>query len=191
LLYAMSRPEPARYVPVAQSYIETFKPVPDDEEPATPPRSYVLEPAAGEGLAYLENVLKTVFGRAPGLSDIGFRLSEQSLILSLPSTGVIDQAGSALTRDMTTALFDLGGVLANIDNRIAVHGFVDPGDASAPSWARAVGRADVVASALGAAGYGRPITASARIPGPETAIGSDIEIVIMAQDDFSAGDSHD
>ncbi|MDX2143895.1 MAG: flagellar motor protein MotB, partial [Rhodospirillaceae bacterium] len=47
LLYAMSRPEPARYVPVAQSYIETFKPVPDDEEPATPPRSYVLEPAAG------------------------------------------------------------------------------------------------------------------------------------------------
>jgi hypothetical protein len=138
--------------------------------------------AGGEDLAYLENVLKTVLGRVPALSDVGFRLTEQSLILSLPRDRVLTTAGDGIADDMSAAVFDLGGVLANVDNRMAVTSFVDAGESSAAAWAQAVRRAGVVAGALSQAGYARPIAASAAMAAPGAAAAS-IDVVIMAEDD--------
>jgi chemotaxis protein MotB len=191
LLFAMSRPEAARYVPVAQSYVETFRPIAAGDEPLATPQSYVLEARPAEGLAYLESVLKTVLGRSPAARDIGFRLSEQSLILYLPSPMVTIPAGAASAATMTTALFDLGGVLANIDNRIAVRGFVAPEDASAGAWTLAIARAAMVTTALRETGYTRPVAATARLRPVDVAANVGAEVVIMAEDDAGSGDAHD
>ncbi|MSO98056.1 MAG: hypothetical protein EXR11_07550 [Rhodospirillaceae bacterium] len=44
LMYAMARPDPARYAPIVQSYTEAFSAPPAEAEPGAPkPRSYVRD----------------------------------------------------------------------------------------------------------------------------------------------------
>jgi chemotaxis protein MotB len=177
LIFAMSRPAPERYAPIAQSYVDVFKPVPDREPPAGRPRSYVVDATArGGAMAFLETALKTALGQGAGLARAQFRSTDQYIIISLSDAVTAD--GSAVSGDLVKGLFDLGGVLANIDHRLAVIGLAD---AAAEPWAAALGRAAVLAEALARAGYDRPIATLARAAPPGSAPRRGVDIMIMPE----------
>ena len=177
LMYAMARPDPVRYAPIVQSYTESFSAPPAEAETGAPkPRSYVRDISGpGDDLFFLETALRAAVSRSGTLSGLQFRSTPQYLIISLPN--VPGRTSSAQTAGLERALFDLGGVLANMNNRIAVIG---QASTTAESWSNAVTRAEQIARALTQAGYDRPIATLARADAI-TSAGQDrqIEIVIM------------
>jgi chemotaxis protein MotB len=173
LMFSMSQPDPAKYAPVAQSYAEAFSPGASDEPAFSRARSFVSQAGKqAEDLAYLETALKAAFGRSAALSAIRFRSTDHYLMISLPSQ-ILGQGVDAANAASAT-LFELGGVFANINNRLAVIGMADQ---TAESWTDAIRRSARIAQSMTQAGYDRPIATLARVDG--TANGS-VEIMIMA-----------
>ena len=171
LMFSMSQPDPVKYAPLAQSYAEAFKPVAEDEPSFARARSFVSQAAPhGEDLLYLESALKAAFGRSDALRGVQFRSTEHYLVISLPGD-TLDQSAELATSSM---LFDLGGVLANIDNRLAVIGLADQ---TAQSWTDAIRRSARVTQALTNAGYDRSIATLARV---DTTASGSLEIMVMA-----------
>jgi chemotaxis protein MotB len=175
LMFAMSQPDPAKFAPMAlpQSVAPTL-PVADPEPTFARARSFVSQAEQrGEDLAYLETALKTAFAQSQALQGIQFRANEQYLMLSLPAEPLSRElnapAGSG------SMLFDLAGLLANIDNRLAVIGLADQ---SAESWESAIRGASRVARLLERAGYDRPIATLARTEADQSGA---LEVMIMAE----------
>ena len=173
LLYSMSQPDPARYAPMAQSYAQSFSLVSDDDPVLGRARSFVTQAdRQGDNLKYLESALKSAFSQSPALQAIQFSATDQYLMISLPGDILDQESGSAGV--MKPELYDLGGVFANLENRLAVIGLADQ---TAESWAAAIGRAGLAARALTRAGYDRPIATLARAGGANQ---NALEIMIMA-----------
>lgn len=158
LLFSMSKVEPGRFGAVARSYGEVFAPDTKGGD-----RLPVLTAADGDNLGYLQAVLKTAFASSPALKDVEFRLTPQYLMLTLPVTGLFAPDTGAFATGAETAVFDLGGVLSNLKNRIAVVGTAATGRAGDEvAWALAIARARAMAAALTAAGYDQPISVLGR-----------------------------
>jgi len=163
LMFSMSHVESRRYAAVAKSYGEAFNPLHVTEAPLV--RLPTITHVSGEDLGYLEAVLKAAFTRTATLKDVEFHRTAQYLILSLPVDGVFAPGSGVFTDTAAIPVFDLGGVLSNLKNRIAVVGTavmtpVD-GDAAA-AWGLAVARAQTMADALKTSGYDQPITVLGR-----------------------------
>jgi chemotaxis protein MotB len=179
LLFTMSKLDAVKYQDIVRSYVEALNP--SFGEAGEPPAAHVVLPAAaplqGDDLGYLASVLQASFARENVLSGIQFRLTTQYLTLALPAGGLFLPDGT-LAEPVVRQLFDLGGVLNNLKNRIAVVGFDDPasGVAAAQTWNVALARAEAVAGALVTAGYGRSIT----VLGRGEALG-EVQIMILPE----------
>src|SRR5690606_24481679 len=110
-----------------------------------------------DDLGYLEAVLRSAFAKTATLKDVRFHRTAQYLILSLPVDGVFVPGSGAFVDSAAGPVFDLGGVLSNLKNRIAIVGSAvmtsravnarDSNDAGLPAaqgsaaWELAVARA--------------------------------------------------
>lgn len=183
LLFSMSKVEPQRFSEVVQSYGEAFAPADDDTG-----RLPKITAAAGDDLGYLQAVLKAAFASSPDLKGVEFRLTPQYLILTLPVAGLYTPGTGDFADSAKTPVFDLSGVLSNLKNRIAVIGTAamaqsSDQEAGEASWALAIARAQTMADALAAAGYGQPVTVLGR-GAAATDVGAAIgrvEIMIMPE----------
>lgn len=173
LMFSMSQPDPDRFVPMAESYNGAFSLSKLDEPVLGRARSFVAQAQReGDNLVYLEAALKSAFKQSAALKNAQFRSTDQYVMISLPRAA-LDPVASAGSM-MNPELFDLGGLFANIQNRVAVIGIAND---TAASWSSAIERANVVAQALSRGGYERPIATLARA-GDENL--NAIEIMVMA-----------
>lgn len=164
LLFSMSKIDMVRFIPVARSYGEAFAGgAPDENAPRLPEVATV----PGDNLSYLEAVLRPAFAKQASLADVQFRATPQYLILSWPALapgeGLFDAGSSGFSEAARRRVFDLGGVLSNLHNRIAVVGqaATDAG-AESDAWHLAIMRAYAVADAFAASGYDKEITVLGR-----------------------------
>lgn len=180
LLFSMSKIDMVRFMPVARSYGEAFAGgLPEDAAPRLPEVATV----PGDNLSYLEAVLRPAFTRRTSLADVQFHATAQYLILSWPATasgdGLFDGDSPGFSDAARRRVFDLGGVLNNLHNRIAVVGQA-VGDPDEASWRLAITRANAVADAIAGAGYDREITVLGR-SAPPGAVADQIQILIMPE----------
>lgn len=177
LLFSLSKIDMARFIPVARSYGEAFSGgTPDDPVPRLPEVAAV----PGDNLSYLEAVLRPAFAKQPSLADVEFRATPQYLILSWSGDALFDADSSGFSAAARRRVFDLGGVLSNLHNRIAIVGRAAAGPkGDADAWRLAITRANAMADAFTAAGYDKEITVLGRnAAGP----GDDqIQILIMPE----------
>jgi chemotaxis protein MotB len=187
LMFSMSQVETKKYAQLAKSYGDTFNPAGAVAEKKPAPRIQLPKIAhvPGDDLGYLEAVLKSAFAGTVTLKDVQFQRTSQYLILSLPVDGVFAPGSGSFSDEARGPVFDLGGVLSNLKNRIAVVGtaVMAPGEDDAAAWGLAVARAQSMADALKTAGYDQAITVLGR-GGESTdvaaAIGR-IDILIMPE----------
>lgn len=183
LMFSMTQIEAKRFSALAKSYGSAFS--------ATPPQEHQpliklpkIENVSGEDLGYLEAVLKAAFAGSATLKDVQFHRTPQYLILSLPADGLFAADSGVFKEAAVGPAFDLGGVLSNLKNRIAVVGTaVTTQESGAQAWALAVARARTMADSLKSAGYQQPLTVLGRgadATDVEAAIGR-IDILIMPE----------
>lgn len=187
LMFSLTKIDMARFIPVARSYGEAFAGgLPDDAAPRLPE----VAAAPGDNLSYLEAILRPAFAKQPGLADVRFRATPQYLILSWPAKGsgegLFDPGSSDFSDAARRRVFDLGGVLSNLHNRIAIVGLATPRPAESgdgESWRLAIGRANAIADAITGAGYDKEITVLGRSVGTGAAPGAvdQIQILIMPE----------
>jgi chemotaxis protein MotB len=159
LMFSMSSVDTTRYASIARSYADVFRGVGGVATNAVGPlRLPYVGHTPGDDIAYLETVLRTNFAHEDMLSAIQFRLTSQYLILLVPShatsgAGIVDLDAATKRR-----FFELGGVLNNLPNRIAILAPATSGD-NAAAWSAAAARARSVQAALESAGYQHALTA--------------------------------
>ena len=107
--------------------------------------------AAGADLDYLAELLAGHLSDTPALADAQMRRGEDRLVVALPADLLFNAGDFTLTADAADAVFQLGGVLRNMPNGIAVVGHADPrkpGSAYPSNWELSLLRAQAVAAAL-------------------------------------------
>ncbi len=114
-------------------------------------------------LDYLAGVFEETVAGDPTLAGSKVIRLEDRLILALPGDLLFEPGQAVLTERARPTLFNLGGVLRNIENRISVNGHSDPVSAGvgeyATNWELSLARAIAVANALRRAGYTEDIAA--------------------------------
>ena len=105
----------------------------------------------GADLDYLSELLAGHLSEAPALADARLRRGEDRLFVSLPADLLFAVGDFTLTPEAADAVFQLGGVLRNMPNALAVVGHADPRkpQGTYPSnWELSLLRAQAVAAAL-------------------------------------------
>lgn len=177
LLFSLSKIDMVRFIPVARSYGEAFAGGSPEE---FTPRLPEVAAVPGDNLSYLEAVLRPAFAKQPSLADVQFRTTAQYLILSVPGGGLFEPGSSGFSEAARRRVFDLGGVLSNLRNRIAIvsPAAADPaGGLGGESWRLAIARANAVADAIAAAGYDKEIT----VLGRTAPAAGEIQILVMPE----------
>lgn len=177
LIFSLTKIDMVRFMPLARSYGEAFSGgLPDDAAPRLPEVAAV----PGDNLSYLEAVLRPAFAKQSSLADVQFRATPQYLILSWPGGALFDTGSAGLSELARRRVFDLGGVLSNLHNRIAIVGQAAPGpQGDADAWRLAITRANAAADAIAAAGYDKEITVLGR--NAVSANDDQIQILIMPE----------
>ncbi|MBK1670060.1 hypothetical protein CKO28_18660 [Rhodovibrio sodomensis] len=105
----------------------------------------------GADLDYLADLLAGHLSEAPELADARLRRGEDRLFVSLPADLLFAAGDFTLTPAAADAVFQLGGVLRNMPNAVAVVGHADPRkpqSAYPSNWELSLLRAQAVAAAL-------------------------------------------
>ncbi len=105
----------------------------------------------GADLDYLAELLAGHLGETPALADARLRRGEDRLFVSLPADLLFAAGDFTLTSNAADAVFQLGGVLRNMPNALAVVGHADPRapqSAYPSNWELSLLRAQAVAAAL-------------------------------------------
>ncbi len=114
-------------------------------------------------LDYLATVLQQSLKSDTVLSKARVTRRADRLIIALPGDLLFDPGRAVLSQRARDAVFNLGGILRALGNRIGVNGHSDPGALSSPeytsNWELSLARAAAVANALRRAGYEREIVA--------------------------------
>lgn len=114
-------------------------------------------------LDYLAGVLEEAVAKDPLLAGAEVLRADEELVLVLPGDLLFAEGQATLAEKGRQALFNLGGVLRNIDNQIIVHGHTrrEPpaSDRYSGNWELSVARAVGVANELRRSGYTEDITA--------------------------------
>lgn len=112
-------------------------------------------------LDYLVAVLQQKVDRSEVMKDSLLVLLEDRIILSLSGERLFRPGTAALTDEALAALFELGGVLRNIENQIGVSGYSEEesfaGASYTSDWELSLARAITVSNALKSAGYSQQI----------------------------------
>ncbi|OKH89037.1 chemotaxis protein MotB [Thalassospira sp. TSL5-1] len=160
MLFAMSSVKVDRWDEVVDSLSQSIRPDPVDptDEPTSQmniPRVY-RKPAMN--LDYLSSVIEGAIRKDPILQQARLKHSADKLVISLPGDVMFVPGSEKLAEPARQALFLLGGVLANIGNRVGVQGHTDPRPVSgagryASNWELSLARAAEVANELKNSGY--------------------------------------
>jgi chemotaxis protein MotB len=114
-------------------------------------------------LDYLFSVLQETVAGDQLLSQSQILRLDDRLIIAFPSDLLFERGRAQLSPRAQDAIFNLGGVLRNVGNRIGVNGHTDPmpidGGAYASNWELSLARAAAVADALKRSGYTEDLTA--------------------------------
>ncbi|MBK1697730.1 OmpA/MotB family protein [Rhodovibrio salinarum] len=113
------------------------------------------ERTPGDDLDYLAELLAGHLSETPALADARLRRGEDRLFLSLPADLLFASGDFTLTPQAAEAVFQLGGVLRNMPNALAVVGHADPRKPVTryPSnWELSLLRAQAVVAALRSGG---------------------------------------
>lgn len=120
------------------------------------------ERTLGTDLDYLAELLQGQLAEAPPLDQARIRRDSDRVYVSLPSDLLFGSGAYTLTDAAETAVFEIGGVLRNLSNGVAVVGHADPRKPQAryPSnWELSLLRSRAVAAALRQAGVDGAIRA--------------------------------
>ncbi len=114
-------------------------------------------------LDYLASVLRETLNADPFLRRSQLIRREDRLVIALPGDLLFERDSAVITKRAREALFDFGGILGNIGNKIGVNGYSDPappkGGEYVSNWELSLGRAAAVANELRRSGYPDDITA--------------------------------
>ncbi len=114
-------------------------------------------------LDYLAAVLEEALSRDAALAETRVLRLEDRLVIALPGDLLFESGRAVLSEPARRALFNMGGILRNIDNQMVVNGHSDPsppeGEEYASNWELSVARAIAVANAMRRAGYTEDIVA--------------------------------
>ena len=160
MLFAMSSVKVDRWDEVVDSLSQSIRPDPVDptDEPTSQmniPRVY-RKPAMN--LDYLSSVIEGAINKNVILQHARLKHEADKLVISLPGDVMFVPGSEKLAEPARQALFLLGGVLANIGNRVGVQGHTDPRPVSgtgryASNWELSLARAAEVANELKSSGY--------------------------------------
>ena len=146
-------------------------------------------------LEYLTAVLQQKVDKSAVLKDSTLVMLEDRVILSLSGERLFRPATAELADQARAELFELGGVLRNIENQIGVAGYSEEesfeGASYTSDWELSLARSIQVANALKSAGYGaeilsygygrsRNIEFAGTAPERRQILSRRIDIVIMA-----------
>ena len=146
-------------------------------------------------LEYLTAVLQQKVDKGAVLKDSTLVMLEDRVILSLSGERLFRPATVELADQARAELFELGGVLRNIENQIGVAGYSEEesfeGASYTSDWELSLARSIQVANALKSAGYGaeilsygygrsRNIELAGTAPERRQILSRRIDIVIMA-----------
>ena len=116
-----------------------------------------IDEIAALNLDYLAGVIEESVVSDPALAENKVLRLEDRLVLALPGKFLFPSQQSMLLERARQALFDLGGVLRNIDNQISVNGHSYPapleGGEYASNWEFSLARGIAVANAQRSSGY--------------------------------------
>ncbi|HEC90816.1 MAG TPA: chemotaxis protein MotB [Alphaproteobacteria bacterium] len=114
-------------------------------------------------LDYLASVLQETLNADQFLRRSRLIRLDDRLIIALPGDLVFETGSAVMVKRARKALFDLGGILRNIGNKVGVNGYSDPtplaGGEYVSNWELSLGRAAAVANELRRSGYSDDITA--------------------------------
>ncbi len=113
-------------------------------------------------LDYLSVVLDETVHADPLLQSARVVRYDDRLVIVLPGDLLFESDSAVLSERARKALFDIGGVLRNIGNEVAVRGHTDPAVPSGryvSNWELSTARAVAVGNALRRSGYDRDILA--------------------------------
>jgi len=113
-------------------------------------------------LDYLTSVLSETMAKDRFLAKVPLVRLEDRMIITLPGRLLFPDGGVTLAEEAREALFNLGGTLSQIGNKVAVNGYSDPGSPTGAfnsRWELSLARAISVANMLRQSGYTENITA--------------------------------
>lgn len=114
-------------------------------------------------LDYLATLLQQSLKSDAVLAESHIMRRGDRLIVALPGDLLFDPGRAVLSEQARGALFNLGGILRSLGNRIGVNGHTDPAPLASPeyasNWELSLGRAAAVANALRRSGYEQEIAA--------------------------------
>ncbi len=164
MLFAMSNVKTDQWQSVTDSLQQRLSTLLD--QPQASPTFKLDMPAAdrtpGDDLDYVTEVLRAQLAEHEQLQRSVVRRESGRVFVSLPADMLFDSGEFELTDRAARAVFALGGMLRNFENRIEVAGHADPRQPQSryPSnWELSLLRAQSVAAALGKAGYEAPVVA--------------------------------
>lgn len=146
-------------------------------------------------LEYLSAVLQQKVDKSAVLKDSTLVMLEDRVILSLSGERLFRPGTAQLADQARAELFELGGVLRNIENQIGVAGYSEEdsfdGASYTSDWELSLARSIQVANALKSAGYGaeilsygygrsRNVELAGTAPDRRQILSRRIDIVIMA-----------
>jgi len=163
LLFSMSTLQSDKWEAMSDALSKRLNPAHGaiDPRPAADRNVGGVDVSAGIDLGYLKTLLKHQVQGSALLGDSVVSEIGDRLVVSLPSDLLFAPGAAALQGDAQAALFELGGVLRNIENAILVYGYTDPtpvrGTRFESNWELSLARAVTVANELRRAGYPRDI----------------------------------
>jgi len=114
-------------------------------------------------LDYLAAVLEESVAQDELLKNGILMRLEDRLVIALPGDLMFQPGKAVLEEKARRALFNLGGVLRNIGNRVGINGHTDPdapvGSGFASNWELSIARAAAVANSIRRSGYTEDIVA--------------------------------
>jgi len=168
MLFAMSDIDLRLYGALARSTGQAVT-APDLAEAQTPNMDFAIpqrDLRPGEKLGFLKAVITNALSQDERFGQVSTRLTEEYLVVSLPTSIMFDPRSANITEAARAALFDLAGPLSALENAIAVTGHVGPaglGDAPFLStWELSLVRAVVVSDIMRQSGYAGSLTVLGR-----------------------------
>jgi chemotaxis protein MotB len=164
MMFAMSAVKTADWQTLTDSLKERLSTLLD--QPVASPTFRLDMPSSdrtpGADLDYVGELLRSQLAESQRLDDVVIRRESRRVFVSLPADMLFRSGDYELTETSAKAVFELGGVLRNLANRIEVAGHADPRQPKTryPSnWELSLLRAQSVAAALRQAGYDAPVVA--------------------------------
>ncbi|KAA5606062.1 flagellar motor protein MotB [Roseospira marina] len=164
LLFSMSAFKLEAFERLTQSLSATFSPsttIAREPEAGEPGVLGIMRPR-GQSLGYLAGVLDSVFDRDERFAGTLVQRLDDRLVVLLPADLLFEPGGAAIAAEARPVVTELGSLLANLRNRIALSGHADPrpvapGNPYPDNWALSLARAAAVANGLRRAGFARPL----------------------------------